>query len=207
MDPEQAVSDYEAAVKELQASEIPAVLLEPPSEPVPERKPPRASLAVGFAVVLGLLAYAGWNGYLRQREPGPELATAETRQPQETNVRVSDDSPANAALGQEQALPEAEATALPAVSPGDDARQPTGFELRIRALQDCWMSITADGKRILSEVIPASAERAVMAHEEIVLTVGNAGGLELFYDGMPVPALGGTGQVRTVTFTSEGLLR
>ncbi len=39
--------------------------------------------------------------------------------------------------------------------------------------------------------------------EKLVVKLGNAGGVEVVYDGKALPALGKVGQVKTVTFPAD----
>ncbi len=79
--------------------------------------------------------------------------------------------------------------------------------LRIRANADAWMQVTADGKLVLDTILKASDERVVRAERQVVLDVGNAGGVEISYNGKPVAPLGPEGKRRVVTFTADGIQR
>jgi cytoskeletal protein RodZ len=77
--------------------------------------------------------------------------------------------------------------------------------LAIRANRETWVSMVVDGKPYMDQVLIAGNERTVRARESIVLKTGNAGGLEVSYNGKPPVPVGKEGQVRTVTFTPEGM--
>jgi cytoskeleton protein RodZ len=79
------------------------------------------------------------------------------------------------------------------------------FVVRIRAREDSWVKVTADGKSVLTGVLSAQRVTAVHARQKITVVAGNAGGLELSFNGKLQPQLGSDKQVRTVTFTREGM--
>ena len=84
------------------------------------------------------------------------------------------------------------------------AAKPLGIDLHIKVNHKSWVSISADGKAIVSGNLDAAVERSIHAKDKIVLTVGNAGAVEVSYNGKPIPSLGGPNQVRTLTFTTDG---
>jgi cytoskeleton protein RodZ len=77
--------------------------------------------------------------------------------------------------------------------------------LRIRAHQDCWISITVDGEVTRQETLIAPAEKSVRAAEEIVIRAGNMGALDLEFNGQKLPAQGNPGEAKTLTFDASGL--
>ena len=83
--------------------------------------------------------------------------------------------------------------------------QPREFEVRLQAVEDCWVSITADGQTVMEDVLSASSEKTVRARREISLKVGNAGGVKVFFNGKLLPPLGEPNKTSMVSFTPEGL--
>jgi cytoskeletal protein RodZ len=79
------------------------------------------------------------------------------------------------------------------------------FTVVLQAREDSWVSITADGKTTASELLAASAERTVKAQKEIVVKVGNSGGVNFFFNGKKVETRGDFGEVKTVTFGPNGV--
>ncbi len=86
-----------------------------------------------------------------------------------------------------------------------EARSPTGsmesFTLTLSAVEDTWLAIRLDGRRS-HEVYLRKGERVRwLAQERATLTLGNAGGVQIRYNGKPVESLGGSGQVvRNIVF-------
>lgn len=79
------------------------------------------------------------------------------------------------------------------------------FTVFIKAKEDSWVSIVADGKTKWEGMLDANMERSIKAGKELVVKTGNAGGLEISYNGKPLGALGKEKQVRTLTFNMAGL--
>ena len=77
------------------------------------------------------------------------------------------------------------------------------IDVKIHANQDSWVSITADGKTIMKGTLVAASEKAVRAKEQVVVVLGNVGGVEVSYNGKPLE-LGKPGEVRKITFTPTG---
>jgi cytoskeleton protein RodZ len=91
------------------------------------------------------------------------------------------------------------ATASPAATPGE-------FTVVIQAREESWTTITADGKTISSELLPAGSERVVRARKEIVVRTGNSGGVDFRFNDKKVDTGGDYGEVKTVTFGPRGVL-
>lgn len=89
--------------------------------------------------------------------------------------------------------------ATPAAAPGE-------FTVVIQTRQESWVSITADGKAISSELLPAGSERTVRGRKEIMVKAGNAGGVDFRFNGQKLDIGGESGEVRTVTFGPRGIL-
>ena len=84
-----------------------------------------------------------------------------------------------------------------ATSPGGSAAPlPRGSQrLVVRALEPTWIKVQMDGEGSVQELLPAGATREWSAAKRFVLTVGNAGGLQLELNGRALPPLGERGAV------------
>jgi cytoskeleton protein RodZ len=91
------------------------------------------------------------------------------------------------------------ATASPAANPGE-------FTVVIQAREESWTTISADGKTISSELLPAGSEREIRGRKEIIVRTGNAGGVDFRFNGKRVDTGGDYGEVKTVTFGPHGIL-
>ena len=97
-----------------------------------------------------------------------------------------------------------------AVSHGNGQSQPPdsvsgAFTVVIKAREDSWVSITADGKQLLEQVLVAPAAKSVEARNEIVIKVGSVGALDFSFNGKRLPVQGDYEEVKTLTFDVNGL--
>lgn len=79
---------------------------------------------------------------------------------------------------------------VPAAEP-----RPAGQRLLIRAVEPTWIRVQVDEGQVAEELLQAGAVREWTAARRFVLTVGNAGGLEVDLNGRRIPALGPRGAV------------
>jgi cytoskeleton protein RodZ len=87
-------------------------------------------------------------------------------------------------------------------APGDEFG---GIVLSLSATERTWLSITSGGKQIFSGILQPGETKTLSGLEAARMKVGNAGGLEIRWNGKPVGPIGPSGQVRTVVFTPDNL--
>jgi hypothetical protein len=87
----------------------------------------------------------------------------------------------------------------------DGQRRPGEIVVKIKASDDSWLLITADGKPIMQDTLAAAEEKSITAQKEIVIKAGNVGGLEFWFNGNKLASQGEYGNVRTLTFDAGGL--
>lgn len=75
--------------------------------------------------------------------------------------------------------------------------------LNLSATEKTWLSITSDGKQIFSGVLEPSQTKTLTGLDAAKMKVGNAGGLEVMWNGKPIGPIGPRGQVRIVLFTPD----
>jgi cytoskeleton protein RodZ len=73
---------------------------------------------------------------------------------------------------------------------------PDGLVLTLKAQQDCWVEARADGQTVLNRVLTGGETATLEAHGQIVLSVGNAGGLAFRVNDRPGVPLGKSGEVK-----------
>jgi cytoskeletal protein RodZ len=107
--------------------------------------------------------------------------------------------------------------ATPAVLPTDrvypppvttPARQPARdtLVLTMTAEQSCWVEVRADGETVINRVLAEGESETLEAQGEIVLSVGNAGGLAIRVNDQPALPLGRSGEVRkNIVITRQSL--
>ncbi|MEO7145893.1 MAG: DUF4115 domain-containing protein, partial [Bryobacteraceae bacterium] len=92
----------------------------------------------------------------------------------------------------------APAEVAPPSSPAAD-----GVRVNVSATEKTWLSLTADGKHQFSGVLEPSETKMVEGKESARLRVGNAGGVEVLWNGKSIGPLGGRGKICTVLFTKD----
>jgi cytoskeleton protein RodZ len=85
-------------------------------------------------------------------------------------------------------------TAPPATRPAPGTAS-TSQRLVIRAVEPTWVRVQTDEGRIAEELLPAGASREWAAERRFLVTIGNAGGVELTLNGKALPPLGPKGTV------------
>ena len=117
----------------------------------------------------------------------PVTAQPEAKQPAPTNSPVSDVTVRTA--------PKAASTAKPTPS----------MTLVIRATENTWISVFADGQLVSQETLIAPANTTVHASREITVKLGNAAGVSFLWNKQEIPAQGAESEVKTLIFDTQGL--
>jgi cytoskeleton protein RodZ len=76
----------------------------------------------------------------------------------------------------------------------------------LEALGNCWVEAIVDGRPLFSRVLKQDEKVALEAHSQVVLSVGNAGGLALRVNDGPKLTLGRSGEVRRDILINEETL-
>jgi hypothetical protein len=87
------------------------------------------------------------------------------------------------------------------------ATKEKSFFVSVKAKEDSWISIVADGKSVMQRVLSADKHKKVKASKTLVLRTGNAGGIEVSFNGRSLGALGNENEPRTLTFNATGLVQ
>lgn len=174
-----------------------------PESRVDRRVPGRAVLLPVLGAVLVVLgAYAGWWAW--SGDASPRMVDA-TPSPPPAPAQV-----AAGAGGAAEAQPVASSSpssgatpvaALPPPGPGTPmaaAAGPEAGRLVLRAQAETWVQVRVGqgGPVLLNRVMQPGESWTAPAREGLLLSTGNAGGLEMLVDGQPVPGLGGARAVR-----------
>ncbi len=178
LDPERTVADFLAVHRQP----------EPESSPPPPERPPMLSPGGFFFAAVVLVAAV----LVLRPEGGKELESAATDAP--TPVPV-----APAVLPTDRVYPPPVTAA--ALEPARDT-----LVLTMTAEQNCWVEVRADGETVLSRILVAGESETLEAEGEIVLSVGNAGGLAIRVNDQPARPLGRNGEVRkNIVITRQSL--
>jgi cytoskeleton protein RodZ len=200
IDEEQAIADYLDAVG--QSAPLPPI--EPAPHDVrivpvhePESREETKSLPWGtLAGVLLVLALAlsVWSFLKRETPEAPRATTSSPRPTPTSSTTTPTPDAAHAGASPTSATPASRASGSP-------------INLTIKAFDDCWVSIIADGKPVIADgEIASGTSKTIEATREIVVKAGNVGALDFSLNGKPLGRQGQEGQVRTLTFGREGLV-
>jgi len=124
-----------------------------------------------------------------------------------TQPRMPAHSPAHAAA-QPAANTAPNSETEPSAAPATDqppANPAATLILVIRASENSWISIIADGQTVSQETLIAPAHTSFHATREIVAKVGNAAGVTFLWNGTEIPAQGAEAEVKTFVFDSAGM--
>ncbi len=219
LDEDQTVADYlqasgdappvptEPESREDEASENEEIVSRETSADSPARQLPWGWFAALLLVVA--LALSFWS-HRRREHPGPSVPPAPTttaKQPPAARLSGGTSGPPNGATSPtggstRSVAPKTSqdlAPAVPAAAPGE-------FTVVIQAREDSWISITADGRTVSSDLLLAGSERSVRGRKEIIVKAGNVGGIDFRLNGNKLATGGESGEVRTLTFGPRGIL-
>lgn len=225
IDEEAMVADFDAAYDGYRAEHAPPPPVQPPEE---KKKIPiqdyRFSLAVLVPVILLITIVSLWRHHSKatgaiqsvaaaSRETGNRSSNSASptvdvkpKSAAISNSEPTDKAPktvaANPAAGSSEIQPPT--AAAPKAPEIAGAPKPKPIHLEVHATEDAWMSVIADGKTMMEGVLPATGTRKFHAKKNIYFTTGNAGGVEVSYNGRPLPPLGTINEVKSLSFTSEG---
>ena len=150
------------------------------------------SASLAAVIIAGVLVYAFFL-YDQCREEIPAAPSMEAPAAQETA------GPAPGSPGREAALPESPIQAAPpaaaepaAVKPADPGKR---RPLVIEARELTWIRITEDGKASTQVLLRPGERIERSASDHFLLDIGNAGGIQLTFEGKPLGSPGKSGQV------------
>ena len=89
-----------------------------------------------------------------------------------------------------------------AVSPAN--AQP--FEVTVRAKDRAWVSIKSDGKFAVRGIISPPDVKTIRASDQVVFWTGNAGAVDISFNGQEVPLPGGPNSEGVLVFNSHGVV-
>jgi len=89
--------------------------------------------------------------------------------------------------------------------PKPPEKSAASLSLLIRATENSWISVLADGQLVTQETLIAPAQTSVRATREITVRVGNAAGVTFLFNQKEIPFRGTQGEAKTLTFDSSGL--
>jgi cytoskeletal protein RodZ len=156
--------------------------------PLPERRPRITTghvILAGIALLLVVLS-------LRRSATQPE--------PHARPAATAAVAAAPAVLASDRVYPSPALDHAVAVNAND------ALVLTMTAQQECWVEVRADGTTVVNRVLAEGESQTLEARGEIVLSVGNAGGLRIRLNDRPALPLGRSGEVRkNIVITRQNL--
>ena len=165
---------------------------------------PRLLVSFSFLLVV-LLVCSGFYTWWHKEKQARETYAMQTPAPADTpNTAMKSAEPAQSVKqsGQQSAKSLAPETAPANVA---SAQTADALLLELHAREQTWLVISPDGKQIFNGVLEANESKTVEARESARIKVGNAGGLDVRFNGKPVGELGPRGKVRVLLVGPDGV--
>lgn len=180
----------------------------PTGKPDPAAETRRWLLVLGALVGVIALCTGAYLLYQRWTATSPAVTTTvrdEIRDP----IPAPPATPARIppVASSEAPPPEATAAAVPSTPQPAAAApaQPEGpVRVILRASELTWVGVWQGQKILYSDVMRAGETRGFGSEDKLRIRLGNAGGVELEWNGRVIPPPGPRGQVRTLDFWSDG---
>jgi cytoskeleton protein RodZ len=180
LDPDRTVAEFVYAYGDQAGASV-------TPKPTRARSGGRRRPLAAAAVVLALLGIAAWAAF---RYEAQGVASEPTPVPSAPGSTFAPDPV--------YPPPTTAASALPADS--------QGLVLTLQSRQSCWVAVLADGSKVIDRVMNEGESQTVSAKTEMVLSVGNAGGVTFTINGRPGISLGREGEVRrNIVITRQSL--
>lgn len=224
IDEDEAVADYAAVSHEVQPpdDQFPLEVHEKPNRELNPRKsqmPIVAAAAVLLIVMAGAFVWRKHHGH-EGVLPAVAASSGDTSDQAQVADEPATQTTSEAARAEhkskmlavketvttQQAEEKTEAAAAERrVSTAEKPLSPEhSFFVIIKAKEDAWISVVADGRRVSHGILRADKQRFVRAARQIVLKTGNAGGIDVYFNGKAMGAIGNESEARTLMFTPTG---
>jgi cytoskeletal protein RodZ len=210
IDEDQAVADYSAASNEQPEPED-KFPLEIHQEPNRDLNPRRSKIPLVFALAALVGVLVGYAFWVKSRPHTSEPAAASTQQAPPAAAPTEPPAKDSAPVA-ESTPPASDTTAASPSQPAQAApekpvKPEKVFVVQVKAKEDSWISIVADGKSVMERVLTAEKKKKIKAGKTVVLRTGNAGGIEVTFNGVSLGSLGNENEPRTLTFNANGLVQ
>ena len=187
-------------------------------EPV-ERQPPQPFLTPGRLLVLAIVCIVALSLWLLGKNPQPGDDTVLKSTPQTPSPSSVNSPPLAApevpveekgdhavfdreepAVLEEEPTPEGEQEkegTVAATGTAEDTAEP--MALRVVATEQAWMRVQLDQGEPYEALLKSGESLTLKAREKFIIRIGNAGGVELFFNGEPLGNPGKPGEVIDLT--------
>jgi cytoskeleton protein RodZ len=151
---------------------------------------------VGLAVVL--LGCSGIYAWWKRAPQSPAAAVVVRQTAPVAMVRSSAPSPVQAGV-----QPGVQQGAQPVVQTTVQTGEASGVVLKLSATERTWLSISSNGKEIFAGILQPSESKTLTGLDRATMKVGNAGGIDVLWNGKSISPLGTRGQVLTIKITPQ----
>jgi cytoskeleton protein RodZ len=151
-----------------------------------------AAVFVGL-IVLGSGGYSAWKRYgsLAAIQTLSVSSLVHGQRAEAKRAAVAERSPLNTSAPAE--------VADPAPPPISDR-----IHLELAAIEPTWLTVTADGKPAYTGILEPAEVKVLEGEQSAKLKTGNAGGVNITFNGKAIGSIGPRGKTRTVIFTKTG---
>lgn len=87
--------------------------------------------------------------------------------------------------------------------PAAPAKVYEGVEVSAKLLENCWISVQVDGQAAFEGTVEKGKEMSWKGKESVEIRAGNAGGIQITFNGKDMGTLGEAGQIADRTFVKE----
>ncbi len=207
LDPEPLVATFRREIGEQDASPSSNMVVPVNTGGGPRATTPPAWAAwalVAVVVVAGII-FLGVIGSPTPDTAGDDEPVGTPPESAPSTPDGTDDEATDDDDGGNDADPEPEPTPEPEPEPEPDPEPEfEGVEV-VLALEDAsWMRVSQDGAVILEEVVEAGETLQYVGESEVIVRLGNAGGVRVQYNGEDIGPAGGSGEVVELRFTPDG---
>ncbi len=77
------------------------------------------------------------------------------------------------------------------------------LEIKLSAVENTWLSLAADGREVFKGTLKADESKTLEGRNTAQVHAGNAGAVEIVFNGRALGKIGAEGQMRTVVFTKD----
>ena len=158
-------------------------------------------ISMGWSIaglVLVLVGCSGVYAWWKQAPQSPVAVVVARQAAPVAMVIASAPSPVQAGA-QPDAQPNVQPVAQAAVQTGEVS----GVVLKLSATERTWLSISSDGKEIFAGILQPSESKTLTGLDRATMKVGNAGGIDVLWNGKSISPLGTRGQVLTIKITPQ----
>ena len=167
---------------------LPRLGVQPPWHAIGRLGP---SLAMLIAVLVGCSVFYSWWHRIQAHESSVAAAKSRTVETRSVTPQAS-----------ETPAPKPETSAASSQTPQQPASA-DGVHITLAATEDTWVHVTADGRTVFDGVIRGQQSRNVESKQNMRVLIGNAGGLQIEWNGRQLESFGKRGEVRDVMFTRD----